>query len=145
MGLCHRLSPSRFPAAFFLALSWNTTNENPNADKSSRVINYSPPAKYIVFVCPKGHKWRIYATCTSGHHGCLYDGKNWGARRYRCKTRCSRCLYSVHTHGNTFMIHTWGWSWKQNVIKLKRKCDKVENEIWHNKFRILELTLVRRA
>ena len=119
-GLCHRLPLSRFPCCVLLALSWNTTNENPNADKSSRVINYSPPAKYIVFVCPKGHKWRIYATCTSGHHGCLYDGKNWGARRYRCKTRCSRCLYSVHTHGNTF-IRGGG---------VEDKCDKLENKIW---------------
>ena len=28
-----------FPAAFFLALLWNTLNENPNTDKLSRAIN----------------------------------------------------------------------------------------------------------
>ena len=32
---------SRFPWCVLLALSWNTTNENPSTDKLSRAINYS--------------------------------------------------------------------------------------------------------
>ena len=31
---------SRFPCCVLLALSWNTTNENPSTDKLSRAINY---------------------------------------------------------------------------------------------------------
>ena len=31
---------SRFPCCVLLALSWNTTNENPSTDKLSRTINY---------------------------------------------------------------------------------------------------------
>ena len=30
---------SRFPSCVLLALSWNTTNENPSADKLSRALN----------------------------------------------------------------------------------------------------------
>ena len=30
---------SRFPCCVLLALSWNTTNENPSTDKLSRAIN----------------------------------------------------------------------------------------------------------
>ena len=33
------ISTSRFPCCVLLALSWNTTNENPSTDKLSRAIN----------------------------------------------------------------------------------------------------------
>ena len=36
-------SPTRFPCCVLLALSWNTTNENPSTDKLSRAYGYSNP------------------------------------------------------------------------------------------------------
>ena len=40
--------PSKFPCCVLLALSWNTTNENPSTDKLSRAINYWGP--FLLYV-----------------------------------------------------------------------------------------------
>ena len=39
MEIAIQVFPSRFPCCVLLALSWNTTNENPSTDKLSRAIN----------------------------------------------------------------------------------------------------------
>ena len=38
---CRVVQPSRSPCCVLLALSWNTTNENPSTDNLIRAINYS--------------------------------------------------------------------------------------------------------
>ena len=55
--------PSRSPCCVLLALSWNTTNENPSTDKLSRAINRWP------------HEWKFWAQNTVSFTPAFYMSK----------------------------------------------------------------------